>query len=98
MNLVNPSTGEDEASRDGGSDGELTDVEDAFVGEEAELPKRICCDLRHSKEEVEVHNKTHPPNRSWCPHCVRGKARRRNHMRKLRRMKNNVRAISLDYT
>ena len=59
VNPVNPSAEEDEASEGGGSDGELTDVEDAFVGEEAELPKRICCESRPSKEEVELHNKTH---------------------------------------
>ena len=24
-------------------------------------------------EEVEVHNLSHVPYRSWCPHCVKGK-------------------------
>ena len=67
---------------DGGSEDELTDVEYVFVEDEAEVPKRICCESRPSKEEVELHNRTHLPYRSWCPHCVRGKARRRNHRKK----------------
>ena len=57
---------------------ELTDVEDVFVSEEAEMPKRIYFDMRPSQEEVNAHNVSHLPYRSWCPHCVRGKARRRN--------------------
>ena len=35
---------------DGGS--ELSDVEDVFVGEEAELPRMIRCEERPSEEEV----------------------------------------------
>eukprot|EP00973_Karenia_brevis_P072635 10089624-Karenia_brevis.AAC.1 len=26
-----------------------------------------------SRKEVEAHNATHLPYRSWCPHCVRGR-------------------------
>ena len=36
----------------------MSDVEDVFIGEEAELPKRVTIDVRPSKEEVELHNKT----------------------------------------
>ena len=50
---------------DGGS--ELSDVEDVFVGDEAELPKKVCYDVKPSKEEVGLHNITHLPYRSWCP-------------------------------
>ena len=57
-------------------------MEDVFIGEEAELPKKVTIDVRPSKEEVELHNKTHLPYRSWCPHCVRGKARGRAQRRK----------------
>ena len=75
----------------------LTDIEDAFIGEEAELPKKVSCDLRPSKEEVALHNTSHLPYRSWCPHCVRGKARRRNHRKKLREKSGGVPVISMDY-
>eukprot|EP00959_Pyramimonas_sp_CCMP1952_P425385 8910739-Pyramimonas_sp.AAC.1 len=54
------------------------------------LPKRVHCDMRPSKGEVEAHNTTHLPYRSWCPHCVRGKARRRNHRRRKREGNGNV--------
>ena len=75
--VANLDTAEDEESVNGGS--ELSDVEDVFVGEEAELPKTIKVDSRPSKEEVNRHNVTHMPYRRWCPHCVRGKAKRRAH-------------------
>ena len=55
----NLNTVEDEESVDGGS--ELSDVEDVFVGEEAELPKMIRCETRPSEEEVRTHNRTHLP-------------------------------------
>ena len=44
---------------------ELSDVEDVFVGDEAELPKKVYYTARPSKEEVELHNLTHLPYRSW---------------------------------
>ena len=33
-----------------------------------------------TREEVEIHRRTHRPFRSWCPHCVRGKGRADRHM------------------
>ena len=48
---------EDEESVDGGS--ELSDVEDVFVGEEAELPRAVRCEARPTEEEVKLHNNTH---------------------------------------
>eukprot|EP00959_Pyramimonas_sp_CCMP1952_P277367 5798678-Pyramimonas_sp.AAC.1 len=53
--------------------------------------------MRPSKEEVEAHNTIHLRYRSWCPHCVRGKARRRNHRRRKREGNGNVPVISMDY-
>ena len=32
-----------------------------------------------SRREVEEHNLTHIPFRSWCNHCLRGRGRRRRH-------------------
>ena len=55
----NLDTVEDEESVDGGS--ELSDVEDWFMQEEAELPKMIRCDNRPSEDEVKAHNWTHLP-------------------------------------
>ena len=81
---------------EGGGD-ELSDVEDVFVGDEAELPKKVYYDTRPSKEEVELHNLTHLPYRSWCPHCVKGKAKRRHHRRKETNRVSGVPVISVDY-
>ena len=80
---------------DGGS--EVSDVEDVFVGEEAELPNTIRCEAKPSEEEVTIHNITHLPYRSWCPHCERGKARRGNHRNRMRRMRSKIPVISVDY-
>ena len=84
-------------SEDGGSENELTDVEDVFVEDEAEVPKRTCRECRPSQEEVGLHNRTHLPYRSWCPHCVRVKARRRNRRKRRRKVKDSIPVISLDY-
>ena len=86
---------EDEESVDGG--GELSDVGGAFMGEEAELPKTIRCEMRPSEEKVRIHHNTHLPYRCWCPHCVRGKARRGNRRRRVRRLRSKVPVISVDY-
>ena len=93
-NVANLDAVEDEESVEGGSD--LSDVEDVFVEDEAELPKTIKFDNRPSEEEVRIHNRTHLPYRSWCPHCVRGKARR-HHRRRMKRLRSKVPVISLDY-
>eukprot|EP00959_Pyramimonas_sp_CCMP1952_P152163 3183841-Pyramimonas_sp.AAC.1 len=53
--------------------------------------------MRPSREEIEAHNTTHLPCRSWCPRCVRGKARRRNRRRRKRERNGGVPVISMDY-
>ena len=75
----------------------MSEVEDVFVGDEAELPRKVTWDMRPSKEEVDLHNSTHLPYRSWCPHCVRGKARRRYHRKRRRQRAGGIPVISLDY-
>ena len=87
----------DEVDDDEEGGDELSDVEDVFVGEEAELPKKVYYDTRPSKEEVELHDLTHLPYRSWCPHCVKGKAERRHHRKRLRSRISSIPGISVDY-
>ena len=72
----------------------LTDV---FVGDEAALPKKVYYDTRPNKEEVELHDITHLPYRSWCPHCVKGKAKIRHHRKKKKSHRSEVPVISMDY-
>ena len=75
----------------------MSEVEDVFVGEEAELPKKVKWDMRPTQEEVNLHNTTHLPYRSWCPHCVGEKARRGNHRRRMRRLRSTIPVISVDH-
>ena len=49
-----------------------------------------------SKEEVETHNASHVPYRSWCPHCVNGKGKAGFHM-KQDASQHTVPTISMDY-
>ena len=52
---------------------------------EEEEEAREPCVLRDSgaptESEVERHNVTHMPFRSWCPACVEGKARDKHHQK-----------------
>ena len=49
-----------------------------------------------SKDEVEKHMVTHIPFRSWCDHCVRGRAVN-DHHQKGKSEESSVPVISLDY-
>ena len=46
-------------------------------------------------EEVEEHNVTHLPFRSWCPHCVKGKAKGKKH--ESSKEKSEIAQVSIDY-
>ena len=56
----------DEEGESSGGD-ELSDVEDVFIGEEAELPKKITWDPRPSKEEVEFTTRRIFPSEVGAP-------------------------------
>ena len=43
--------------------------------EEAKENKGLNCSVKPSIKEVEDHERTHLPYRSWCKHCVRGRAK-----------------------
>ena len=46
---------------------------DADMTQEAEELKSVPAPVLPSKEEVEAHNFSHLPFRSWCSACVRGR-------------------------
>ena len=48
------------------SDGEDVEQAQASVGR--------CAPCKPSETEVEIHNRTHLPYRSWCPICVQARA------------------------
>lgn len=56
---------------------------------EARTPVASPTPLLPSRAQVDAHNITHVPFRRWCPHCQRGKARRRAH--RLNRRKQQAR-------
>ena len=51
------------------------------LGEEGEGARTIKPGFKPSVEEVNNHNLTHIPFRSWCPFCVAGKAKDNPHFR-----------------
>ena len=57
--------------RSGNGEGSGPDHEPS---EEADEPTGKSAPCRPSQEEVDEHNLTHIPFRSWCDHCIRGKA------------------------
>ena len=52
------------------------------IGEEAVRAKTRKTEPVPSQREVEEHNLDHGVLRSWCPHCVNGRAESRGHVRK----------------
>ena len=90
--------GSDHAAEDiEGPDVEQGDAEDLEL--EAEEFKCLPCPVLPTKAEVDAHNVTHLPFRSWCSACVRGRGKSVGH----RRIGADVKAdeqlptISIDY-
>ncbi len=73
---------EDEDRRKRGDEDD--DIEDeADAGDEPGRDERVvCAPCGPTKKEREQHMATHWPYRSWCPHCVRGRAIASHHRRK----------------
>ena len=73
------------------------------VEEQARCPKVPVDPGRPTLKEIEEHNCLHWPFRSWCPHCVRGKAVTSPHPRKYDGVTSDgleatgVTTVSLDY-
>ena len=51
-------------------------------GEEGRSPVRMPAPCRPSKQEIEEHELTHTPFRSWCKFCVKGRANNNPHRRR----------------
>ena len=60
--------------------GNLTEEECGTCGEGVAVKIQKLHELP-SNEEVEAHNAAHVPYRSWCPHCVKGKAVASKHVK-----------------
>ena len=51
---------------------ENSDADDHECGRR--VPKRVADPKMPTQAEIDEHNLTHMPYRSWCIHCVRGRA------------------------
>ena len=86
---------------------EVGDVEEDFdeiqceeeeASEEARQPEVLRDPGAPTAKELEEHNINHLPFRSWCPHCVAGKAQDRPHkMQKADKMDKQLPEIVFDY-
>ncbi len=72
-----------------------TDMEGAGSESGKRIPVRIPNPLQPSQEEIDEHELTHLPFRSWCRHCVRGKGRVADHTSKVR--EDGTPELHLDY-
>ena len=54
--------------------------------------------VQPTEKEREEHAYTHLPYRSWCPHCVRGKARAQRHKKATNPADRDKPLVAIDYT
>ena len=70
------------------------DEEEEDVG--MRVPVKMKDPIMPSEDEIEEHNLTHLPYRSWCVHCVRGRGEATPH-RMMERDEDAVPELHLDY-
>ena len=74
---------------------ENSDADDHECGKRA--PKRVADPKMPTQAEIDEHNLTHMPYRSWCIHCVRGRAETSGHRRQGPRPEGAVPEVHMDY-
>ena len=95
---LNPIGEQDEGMNGGGADDaeEEEEQEEITCGACRKPPIRVAKDPRMPTEaEVEEHNATHLPHRSWCPVCI--KARGKEDPHKPGSNKGSIPIASMDY-
>ena len=65
--------------------------------QEATEPQLVNVSHKPTPEEVEAHNATHMPYRSWCKYCVAGKADADPHKHAVEEKSSEVPIVSMDY-
>ena len=100
MEPFEPEEKESDTQEKDNLDEEKEDNEEAIsVGEEEGIEVKVGkMERAPSKEEVAMHIVNHIPFRSWCSHCVKGKAHGNQHRRR-KTMEDEVREpiVSVDY-
>ena len=74
---------------------ESKDPEGMADSSEAQEPYVPPCGVRPSIVEVDKHNATHIPFRSWCPYCVAGKAKNNLHWKRKEKI-SGVNMVQID--
>ena len=74
----------------------LTEASGVPEAEESRDYKNIRAPKLPSQEEIDLHNMTHFPYRSWCPHCTRGHAQADHHQR-IGKEDQDIPVVSVDY-
>ena len=80
-----------------GQDGDGHEDKDEGEGEEAQEAQAMDKPVRPSQQEVDRHNLTHLPYRTWCAHCVKGKAVGSPHRNVKREGEKSVPTVVTDY-
>ena len=101
---INPVSGREKGRQPGGADGardEQDDQEEMEVecGQYQDPPVRVARDPGAPTErEVEEHNATHLPHRSWCPVCVKARSKEDPHDKRSRKKEQDGKPIvAMDY-
>ena len=77
---------------------EVNQVDDDDTEEQEGLPAKVMdSPTAPSRQEVLEHNCTHIPFRSWCAHCVRGKAKANKHSITGGSEASDIPIVSFDY-
>ena len=92
---VEPGQGGDQEVMD--EDNVFEEKEDDEVGAEGVDVKVMKRPEEPTQEEIDKHMCTHIPFRSWCSHCVMGKAKNSRHAKR-GSQENEVPVVSIDYT
>jgi hypothetical protein len=76
------------------------EIEEDMYGDDenqsgARQPTKVQDPKLPTPEEVKEHALTHLPYRAWCPHCVRGKGKSRQHQQS--KTKAGIREVHVDY-
>ena len=60
------------------------------------VPRKVA-EPRMPQFEIEEHNITHLPYRSWCVHCVRVRGEQAGHLQQEERPENAIPEVPMDY-
>ena len=78
-------------------DKRLEEIEAEEEHEQGRRPLTRRSPLEPTRQEIEEHELTHTPYRSWCPQCVQGRGRQNAHKANKEKEDKGVPAFHLDY-